>query len=178
MPIGDPRATARSVFNQGSDLGGARFRRLEGAWWANNTGFFLATEGGGGSNGQVFEYDPLAETIKLIFESLNANDCDNPDNLTVTPRGGLLLCEDQAAGANFTAGERLLGLTLAGEVFTFGQNNINLTTAYNDRVPAGNYRGQEFAGACYSPDGKWLFVNIQTPGVTFAITGDWGVGPL
>jgi hypothetical protein len=22
-------------------------------------------------------------------------------------------------------------------------------------------------------DGQWLFVNIQTPGVTFAITGPW-----
>ena len=42
----------------------------------------------------------------------------------------------------------------------------------------GDYRTQEFAGACYSPDGKWLFVNIQTPGITFAITGPWGSGPL
>ena len=31
----------------------------------------------------------------------------------------------------------------------------------------------EWAGAVFSPDGKWLFVNIQTPGVTFAITGPW-----
>jgi len=31
----------------------------------------------------------------------------------------------------------------------------------------------EFCGACFSPDGQVLFVNIQRPGVTFAITGDW-----
>ena len=50
--------------------------------------------------------------------------------MTVTPRGGLLLCED-AAGNSFTEGERLIGLTLDGKTFTFAMNNINLTTAYN-----------------------------------------------
>ncbi|HZI51574.1 MAG TPA: alkaline phosphatase PhoX, partial [Terriglobia bacterium] len=37
----------------------------------------------------------------------------------------------------------------------------------------GNQAQNEWAGACFSPDGEWLFVNIQTPGVTFAITGPW-----
>ena len=36
-----------------------------------------------------------------------------------------------------------------------------------------NSKQNEWAGAVFSPDGKWLFVNIQTPGVTFAITGPW-----
>ena len=53
-----------------------------------------------------------------------------------------------------------------------------LGSAYNAAIPAGDYRQSEWAGACYSPDGKWLFVNIQTPGVTFAITGPWSRGPL
>ena len=57
-------------------------------------------------------------------------------------------------------------------------NNIILTAAHNSRVPAGDYRQNEWAGACYSPDGHWLFVNIQTPGITFAITGPWKRGPL
>ena len=57
-------------------------------------------------------------------------------------------------------------------------NNMNLTANYNDTVAAGDYRQSEWAGACYSPDGRWLFANIQTPGVTFAITGPWGQGPL
>ena len=55
---------------------------------------------------------------------------------------------------------------------------MNLTTNYNDVVVAADYRQSEWAGACYSPDGRWMFVNIQTPGVTFAITGPWEHGPL
>jgi secreted PhoX family phosphatase len=55
---------------------------------------------------------------------------------------------------------------------------VVLASDYNAAIPAGTYVTQEFAGACYSPDGRWLFCNIQTPGITFAITGPWGRGPL
>ena len=180
--IDDPEATSQSTFAQGLAKGGARFRRLEGAWWGNVLGYFLATTGGTiavppGGEGQVFEYNPFAETIKLIYNSPGAGECENPDNMTVTPRGGLLLCEDNSGGTSNDA-ERLLGLTFAGGVFTFAKNNIVLTSPYNSKVPAADYRQNEWAGACYSPDGKWLFANIQTPGVTFAITGPWGGGPL
>ena len=111
---------------QGIAQGGARFRRLEGCWWGDSKGYFLSTNGGPVSEGQVFEYDPFNETIKLIYASPTANDLDNPDNMTVTPRGGLLLCEDAAGGAN-VVGERLVGLTLDGQTFTFAQNNVVLT---------------------------------------------------
>jgi secreted PhoX family phosphatase len=36
--------------------------------------------------------------------------------------------------------------------------------------------GNEWCGACFYD--RWLFVNIQTPGVTFAITGPWEKGAL
>jgi hypothetical protein len=124
----------------------------------------------------VFEYDPAEETLRLIYVSPDGLYVDNPDNMTVTPRGGLLLCED-AAGDQFV-GERLVGLTLEGTTFTFAQNSVRLTRRYNDRVGADDYRRREFAGACYSPDGRWLFVNVQVPGITFAITGPWDRGPL
>jgi len=174
--IEDPLASTASCYDQGAAQGGARFARLEGAWWGDRTGYFLSTSGGSVGEGQVFEYDPDDETLTVIYDAPNADAVDNPDNMTVTPRGGLLLCED-AAGNQFTAGERLVGLTLHGQAFTFAMNNILLTTPY-EAIPAGDYRQNEWAGACYSPDGKWLFVNIQTPGVTFAITGPWGDGPL
>ena len=180
--IDDPTAATTSTFDQGAAKGGSRFSRLEGAWWAHRSGFFLSTNGGSVGEGQVFEYDPRDETITVVYDAPNANEVDNPDNMTVTPRGGLLLCED-AAGNNFTAGERLVGLTLDGETFTFAQNNINLTAvqiaAAGKSIAPGDFRQSEWAGACYSPDGRWLFVNIQTPGITFAITGPWGRrGPL
>jgi len=38
--------------------------------------------------------------------------------------------------------------------------------------------GSEFAGACFDPGGQVLFVNLYSPGLTVAITGPWGKGPL
>ncbi len=63
-------------------------------------------------------------------------------------------------------------------IFTFAKNNVNLSTSPNTVIPPGDYRQAEWAGGCYSPDGRWLFVNIQTPGITFAITGPWHKGSL
>jgi secreted PhoX family phosphatase len=34
-----------------------------------------------------------------------------------------------------------------------------------------------FAGATFSPDGSTLFVNLQSPGLTFAMTGPWRSRP-
>jgi secreted PhoX family phosphatase len=36
------------------------------------------------------------------------------------------------------------------------------------------YNESELAGICFSPDASMLFVNIQYPGMTIAITGPWG----
>jgi hypothetical protein len=174
--IDDPAAKEQSTFQQGRRQGAARLQRLEGAWWGEAVGYFLSTSGGSAQRGQVFEYDPRSDTLTLIFDSPAAIDCDYPDNLTVTPRGGLLLCED--SGNDASIGERLIGLTEDGKTFVFAMNDVSLPTARHDAVPARDYRSSEFAGACYSPDGQWLFVNVQTPGITFAITGPWGKGPL
>jgi secreted PhoX family phosphatase len=97
---------------------------------------------------------------------------DNPDNITVSPRGGIILCED-----GDRLGQRLIGLTPQGETFPFAENNVVLEEPRND-IPADDYRGREWAGATFSPDSRWLFVNIQTPGITFAITGPWDNGAL
>jgi len=189
--IDDPLAQTLSCYEQGAAKGGATFRRLEGAWWGDRTGYFLSTNGGAPvvtgagpteGEGQVFEYDPRRERLTLIYESQSADTLENPDNMTVTPRGGLLLCEDNA-GINAVRSERLIGLTPKGKAFTFGINNINFTepgfgAPPNPTIAPNDFRTQEWAGACYSPDGRWLFVNIQTPGVTFAITGPWHKGPL
>jgi secreted PhoX family phosphatase len=169
----DPDLAARqpSVFAQGFARGGARFGRLEGAWYGNGRVYFVSTSGGNAGQGQVFELDPLNERLRLLFESPSADVLNAPDNICVSPRGGLVLCEDGGGT------EYLHGLTTDGVIFRFAQNNVDLRSTPVNGF-AGDYRGSELAGACYSPDGKWLFFNIQTPGITFAVTGPWGSGGI
>ena len=170
-PDPDLAGGAMSVFGQGFAKGGARFGRLEGAWYGFGRIYFVSTSGGNAAQGQVFEYDPLNERLRLLFESPSADVLNAPDNICVSPRGGLVLCEDGGGT------EYVHGLTIDGLIFRFAENNVDLRAAPVNGFAA-DYRGSEFAGACYSPDGKWLFVNIQSPGITFAITGPWGSGGL
>lgn len=44
------------------------------------------------------------------------------------------------------------------------------------QILPGDYRGQELAGATFDPASDTLFVNIQTPGVTFVIEGPFQRG--
>jgi secreted PhoX family phosphatase len=81
-----------------------------------------------------------------------------------------VLCEDGG-------GEQWLrGMSRSGQIFDFARNLLN---------------DNEFAGACFSPDGHTLFVNIQGAtegdptdaavmgsGVTLAIRGPWATGAL
>jgi hypothetical protein len=194
-PVGGPQLPGFDVnprcsgpFVQAWAAGALQLARSEGIWYSAGKMYMVDTATGvdgtnrpGRGEGAVWELDLASMKLKAIFVSDNQLVGNNPDNITVTPRGGLLLCEDAAGGTNIV-GERLVGLTLNGNTFTFAQNNIVLTAsqiaAAGKTVSPNDYRGQEFAGACYSPDGQWLFVNIQTPGITFAITGPWGNGPL
>ncbi len=151
------------VFRQGFEQGGAIFARLEGCWFGDGSVYINATSGGNAGLGQVWEYRPRGRsrgTLTLLFESPDAGLLDSPDNITVSPRGGLVLCED-GDDEQF-----LRGLDLEGRIFDLALNNIS------------EDRDKEFAGATYSPDGTVLFVNIQTPGVSFAIRGPWGRGDL
>ncbi len=68
------------------------------------------------------------------------------------------------------------GLTTDGQIFTFARNNVRLAGERNGWT--GDFTDSEFAGVTYSPDGRWLFFNIQFPGITFAVTGPWGDGGL
>ena len=172
-PIADPDPediATDSVYRQGLAGGGATFARLEGIWYGDGRIYIVSTTGGDQEAGQVWEYDPSGERIRLLFESPGVEVLDMPDNLTVSPRGGLALCEDGETD------DHVRGLTLDGEIFPFAKNNVVLDGERNGI--AGDFRHSEFAGVVYSPAGDWLFVNVQTPGITFAITGPWGDGPL
>jgi len=192
--------TASGPFVQGRDLGGLRMSRGEGAWYAarerliyivdTSTGVGVDKDSGqtlpGYGEGSVWTFDPSAERLTCLFQSENADAGNNFDNITVSPRGGVLLCEDGGGHTDaFGPGERMMGLTPAGETYIFAKNNIALTAAEIaaagksfEFIAEGDYRDNEWAGATFDPSGKWLFVNNQTPGITFAITGPWERGLL
>jgi secreted PhoX family phosphatase len=191
--IADPRST----FNQGWAEGGAKFNRLEGCWEDDSTIFFVSTSGGDEKNGdvnsdgyaegfgQIWAYRPgrrgSGGTLTLVYESPDGKQLDGPDNLTVTPRGGLIACEDDPSEAyadthplapGIENVNRLIGITRRGEAFEFAVNVLN---------------GSELAGACFSPSGDTLFFNLfgrarfdepPTQGMTCAVTGPWRRGPL
>ena len=99
----------------------------------------------------------------------------------MTPRGGLVACEDDASSAfvdthplapGIENVNRLIGLTRRGEAFELAVNVLN---------------SSEVAGVCFSPSGRTMFFNIfgrarfdepATEGMTCAVTGPWHRGPL
>lgn len=176
VPIDDPdrphnvATDGRGVYAQGLDKGGATFARLEGAWQGGGKIYVTATSGGDATMGQVWELDPARQRLRLVFESPGAAVLAMPDNLCVSPRGGLVICED-GPGVS-----RVHGLTVDGRIFPLVRNAMLIPP--NSGKRPGDFRGAEFCGATFSPDGKWLFVNVQDPGVTFAITGPWEEGLL
>jgi hypothetical protein len=158
------------VSSQGLDKGAAIFSRLEGIHAVGDDVYIVSTQGGdapgnpsgfGDGFGQVFRYNIPDQTLTLIYESPDKAVLDLPDNLIVTPRGGVMLCEDGTVD-NF-----LRVVTPEGTLFDFGKNAI-----------AGR-EGEEFAGATFSPSGQVLYVNIQAgSGLTFAIWGPFARGGL
>lgn len=159
------------VFMQGLAGGGAIFGRLEGACYSGGRVFVTATDGGNTRTGQVWELDIREQSIRLLFESPGSHVLNMPDNVTMSPRGGLVVCEDHRNG-----NPCVHGLTRDGHLIRLVRNACVLRGERNGL--AGDFRDREFTGATYSPDGKWLFVNMQTPGITFAITGPWEDGIL
>lgn len=154
---------------RGHARGAVSFARGEGlhlAVGANGARdfYFTCTSGGAAKLGQIMRYTPSAhegtaeETqhpgqLEIFVESADASVFEYGDNLTVTPQGHLIVCEDKT-------GDRvnhLRGVAPSGQIYTFARLNAET----------------ELAGACFSPDGQVLFVNAYAPGITFAIRGPW-----
>jgi secreted PhoX family phosphatase len=172
VTIDVPDPDTDTVRSEAAMKGAASIVRGEGCWYGHGMIYVIATSGGAAGQGQVFALDPLAQTFTCIYVSPGAEVLNNPDNIAVSPRGGLVLCED---GGNPV--QSLHGLTPDGTIFRFAENHVVLNGERNGIV--GTFSGSEWAGATFEPkNGKWLFVNIQTPGITFAITGPWGKGAL
>jgi uncharacterized protein len=192
---------ASGPFVQGRNLGALRMSRGEGCRYSASDRMIYVVDTSSGidqdaesdtfgqvgrGDGSVWTFDPASDRLTCIFQAQNKAAGNNFDNVTVSPRGGVLLCEDGGGVADdFGQGERLMGLTPAGETYLFAKNNVVLTAAEvlsagksAEFVAEGDYRNGEWAGATFDPSGRWLFVNIQSPGMTFAITGPWERGLL
>ncbi|NKB67150.1 MAG: DUF839 domain-containing protein [Candidatus Latescibacteria bacterium] len=148
---------------QGFSQGAARFARGEGMWHGNDAIYFACTSGGPARKGQIWRYRPSPHEgqageqqqpgiLELFIEPNDAQRIDNADNLTVAPWGDIILCEDGPEE------QFLVGVTPSGTIYPFARNAMNHS---------------ELAGAAFAPDGSTLFVNIQNPGITLAITGPW-----
>jgi uncharacterized protein len=146
---------------QGHSKGAAIFCRGEGIWFNRDQMLFTATAGGQNRCGQVFRYEPIPYgplskhdgidgTLELFLEPNDREVLDYGDNITFHPNGDVMICEDGNEG-NF-----IRHVSAKGEIKPFAYNAFNKS---------------EFAGACFSPDGKVFFVNIQDPGLTLAIHG-------
>jgi secreted PhoX family phosphatase len=140
-----------------------RSRKLEGMWWGQGGAYFVCSFARGAKDnseavhdGQVWFFDPESQTIelKIHFEYTEDQDGDpdGPDNITVSPYGGVIVAEDGEGLSH------LVGSTKSGETFFLARNEIN---------------DSEFTGPTFSTDRKTLFACIQSPGHVFAITGPW-----
>ncbi len=151
-PMRRPRPAPTSTRAQGFALGAARFARNEGIALHGRALTFCATDGGRREAGQVWRLDLATERLRLLLEPDDLTLLDGPDNLAPGPNGDLFVCED-GEGENFVH-----AITPGGRLYRFARN------AHNE---------SELAGACFAPDGRTMFVNLQSPGVTFAIWGPW-----
>ncbi len=159
VPGGNPDVTNLNALFADDQV--TRSRKLEGCWWDDDNSLFYfssADESAAGfeHQGQIWALDPVAAQITLVAHiPLGDPMFDRPDNITVSPDGDLYLCED-GNGEQYVI--RLDPAT--GSLFAFARNAME--------------GPNEFAGANFSPDGKTLFVSVQNPSTTFAITGPWG----
>jgi uncharacterized protein len=120
----------------------------------------------------VWRYVPAGDGgwLTLVFESPGRDVLDAPDNICVSDRGGIVICEDGLSE------QYVRGLTPDGIMVDL----VMQPDADNEPDPS------EFAGSCFSPDGTVLFFNVQgstrsyqnRTGYTYALWGPWELGGI
>ncbi len=160
VDVGAPEDDLR---HRAAAAGASLLARGEGIHMGVDDLYVCATSGGAKRLGQIFRLIPgrgrSDDRIELFFESESAEQFNYGDNLAVAPNGHLVVCEDQYTDI---VDNHLQGITPNGLAYKLGR--LRLQT--------------ELAGACFSPNGKWMFVNAYSPTLTFAITGPWNNFPV
>ena len=156
ITMDDVESPKDDLRDRGFKLGATRFARGEGMWWSDGHIYFVATSGGRAHAGQIWRLTPSADrlhdTLELFLEPNDPSIFNHGDNITVSPWGDMIVCEDENKPPH------LIGVTMEGELYRLARNAKS---------------NSEFAGAVFSPDGSTLFVNMQKHGWTLAITGPW-----
>jgi secreted PhoX family phosphatase len=163
IDLDDVDSDSNDLRLRGREKGAAIFARGEGACIANNQVAFACTIGGPDRLGQIFVYTPgpyegqAGENLQpgsllLLSQASQQSLLRNADNLVMSPWGDLIVCEDTADHCG------LVGVRQDGSQYLLADNA---------------YSSSELAGVCFSPDGSTMFVNVQYPGKTLAITGPW-----
>jgi secreted PhoX family phosphatase len=150
---------------RGHAQGAVLFARGEGIWFGDGELYFCCTNGGAAKLSQIMRYRPsrfegqssersAPGRLQLFVESTSTAMLNFGDNIVVAPTGHLIVCEDQYGAI---VNNHLRGVTPRGSVYAFARL----------------HEQTELAGACFSPDGATMFVNVYDPARTLAITGPW-----
>lgn len=158
VDLDDVEAPKDDLRQRAAAKGAALVARGEGLHMGAREVYACATNGGAKKLGQVLKLTPglagAPDTVELFFESESEAQFNYGDNLTVAPTGHLFVCEDQYTDV---VDNHIRGITPDGRAYDFARLHAQT----------------ELAGACFSPDGRVLFVNAYGPTVTMAITGPW-----
>lgn len=162
IDLEDTHAPKDDLRIRGHAAGAAVFARGEGIHFTDSGIFIACTDGGPARRGQIFRLDPSGsadkpDNLELFIQCDEKSPLVNGDNLCPAPGGGLVVCED-LIDSSFADHTHLRWIDPDGSITTFARNPKD---------------SSEFAGSCFSPDGKWLFVNLQGRGITLGITGPW-----
>lgn len=158
IDLDNVEAPDNDLRTRGAAAGGLLIARGEGLHMGDGEMYFCSTNGGAAKLGQIFRLIPgvdgATDALALFFESESEEQFNYGDNLTVQSNGHLIVCEDQYTQ---TVTNHLRGITPEGEAYPLALLRVQT----------------EPAGACFSPDGKVMFVNSYSPTATLAVTGPW-----
>jgi len=165
IDIDDVESPQDDLRMRGHALGGVRFARGEGIHFGRDELYFTCTNGGAAKLSQIMRYRPSRfegrpeerdepGRLQLFVESTSIDMLNFGDNLTVAPNGHLIVCEDAYTEQ---VDNHLRGITPQGISYPIGRIRVQ----------------SESAGACFSPDGRTMFINIYRPARTLAVTGPW-----